>query len=253
LDATLPHCAPLLEGAREFFTELTRLERAIVAPRRDALGEREAPPTLEVVRRRLLEVIERESRKLAQRGGEFERRGLQEFRYVLAAMADEVLVHLPWPEREQWNENLLEEELFRSHDAGQRFFQNVEALLAERDNRRADVAAVYLLALSLGFQGKYREGGGQGRLEELRRLLFAFAFQREPELESGLRPLCPRAYAHTLGEREDLRLARLWPWGAGITLVFVAWLVAGHVLWTRETEPLVGYLRTLVQPGEGAR
>jgi type VI secretion system protein ImpK len=170
----------------------------------------------------------------APRGSLIERH-LEECRYVLAIFADEVLVNTPWYGQQAWRENLLEDALFDTHNAGDRFFEEVERLLRERDPARAEVAAVYLMALALGFQGRYRGLGAEALLQDLQRQLFSFAFQRPPDPDSPRRHLVDQAYAHTRDERADRRLERRWPWAAAMGAVLLSALAASSALWLHGT------------------
>ena len=73
----------------------------------------------------------------------------------MAAVADEVLLHGPaWPGQEAWPATLLEEALYGSRIAGERIFRTAHDLV-ESQPRRSGVAVSILLALMLGFRGRY--------------------------------------------------------------------------------------------------
>lgn len=233
-DISLPSSSstPLLDRSRVLFAEILQLRQrlqAISTPTR--FNSRFTPgPTVEELRRQLLHrVREQTSPEGAPRGALIERH-LEECRYVLAAFADEVMVHTPWYGHEAWRENLLEDELFGTHVAGDRLFEEVERLLRERDPARAEVAAVYLLALALGFQGRYRGLGAEALLQDLQRQLFTLVWQRRPDPGSPTRRLVAQSYEHTLDERTDRRFERRWPWTTAIAAVLVGAFAAGGIL-----------------------
>ncbi|REG28827.1 type VI secretion system protein ImpK [Archangium gephyra] len=231
-DSELLGGSPLLERARVLFAELLRLRQQLQAISLPSRFNAKAPqgPTVEEVWRRLLERIREQTRTEGTPRGSLLERDLEECRYVLTSFADELLVHTPWYGREAWQGNLLEDELFGTHEAGDRIFADVERLLRERDPAHAQLALVYLMALSLGFEGRYRGLGAGTLLQDLQRQLFLFVFQRPPEPDTATHRLVDEAYAHTRDERTDLRFARRWPWGAAIAAVLVGTLSTSLVL-----------------------
>lgn len=224
--------SPLLERARVLFAELLQLRQqlqAISRPSRFA-GKPPPGPSIDEIWRRLLERIRQQTGPEGAPRGSLLEQHLEECRYVLTAFADELLVHTSWYGREGWRENLLEDELFGTHEAGDRIFTDVERLLRERHPANAGIALVYLMALSLGFEGRYRGLEAGALLEDLQRQLFLFVFQRPPEPDASTRRLVDEAYAHTRDERTDRRFARRWPWAAAIAAVLVGALSTGLLL-----------------------
>src|SRR5580658_64213 len=146
----------LLIQFREFYREVARLKRmvAYAAPvssaeeliftsaAATAIGTRgsiatlpapgpsEASPAVTGVWQQLVSLLERQSLEAGQ-GGAFAYEVYREAQYVMAALADEIFLHLDWEGRSRWT--LLESELFHSHAAGEVFFQRVEDLLRQRD------------------------------------------------------------------------------------------------------------------------
>ena len=176
----------------------------------------------------------------------------REAQYVMAAFADEVFIHLDWEGGRTWTLNLLETALFRTHVAGEKFFDNLDRLLAKRDPQTRDLAAVYLQALSLGFRGKYHRQNDHGRLMNYRQELFTFVFQRPSDLRSEAKIAFPDAYVQTLrGDKKKLTNPRLWLTVLG--LVVVSYLLVSHVVWQSLTARLnqqLDQVETLLPPQE---
>ncbi len=236
----------LQESFREFYADVVRLKRAVLADpwgvgaRREAAGEADAleDTAARSVSRRLLELLERQARDAGRRGGEYGASFYREAQYVMAALADEVFLNLEWAGKQAWESNLLETRLFGSHMAGELFFRRLDALLRDRDAVYRDVAAVYLMALCLGFQGKYRGTRQAGELEEYRRKLFAFVFRRQPSLLKGERRLFPQAYEHTVQETSAVRLPHTGRWVIALAVVALFYLLVSHGLWRDVTLPV---------------
>jgi type VI secretion system protein ImpK len=201
---------PVLDQARTLLGEVLQLRQQLEAATESSryLGRATPGPSVEELRRRLLERVEQQTRPEGAPRGSLEEGRLEEIRYALATFADEMLVMAPWYGRDAWRENLLEDALFHTEEAGDRVFDNVERLLREKDSTRTEVAAVYLMSLALGFEGRYRGLGARTHLQQLQRELFMLIAQRPPEPDMPTRHLIDQAYAHTLTERTERRPPR---------------------------------------------
>jgi type VI secretion system protein ImpK len=183
----------------------------------------------------LVSLFERQEAQAWRYGGTYGAEFYKEAQYVMVALADEIFLHTAWDGQRLWVSNLLETRKFRTHVAGELFFQKLERLLVERDPVNRDLAAVYLMALSLGFQGKYRGRDDRGQLERYRRQLFAFVFRREPELKSESRHVFPEAYYHTLREETRRKLPNPRAWVILFCAVVLAYVALTHGIWVKLT------------------
>lgn len=169
--------------------------------------------------------------------------------YVMAAWADEMLLHHPWPGRDGWSQHRLEARLFASRLADREVFRRIERLLADRHRlspapiggRRPGLAAVMLLALGLGFAGAYR-GRADGRtLSAFRRRLYEYAFGRPPE-RAPATPLTPDAYVAPAGSGLHRLHRRRGGWALALVIVVLGWLIVGTLAWREVTAPLAAAL-----------
>ncbi|WP_224361398.1 DotU family type IV/VI secretion system protein [Hyalangium versicolor] len=231
--------SPLLARTRILFAEILQLRHQLQAISMPGRFAAKAPPgpTVEEIWRRLRERIQQQTGPEGAPRGSLLERQLEECRYVLTSFADELLVHTSWYGREAWQRNLLEDELFGTHEAGDRIFTEIERLLRERDPARAELALVYLMALSLGFEGRYRALEAGPQLQDLQRQLFQLVFHRAPDPDTSARRLVDEAYAHTRDERMDRRLSRRWPWAAAIAAVLIGALSTGLLLRPLSSSP----------------
>ena len=187
---------------------------------------------------RLVALFERQSTKAWQYGGTYGAEFYREAQYVMVALADEIFLHTEWEGRKVWVSNLLESKIFQSHVAGELFFEKLDRLLVDRDPVYKDLAAVYLMALSLGFKGKYRGFDDGGKLARYRQRLFAFIFRREPQLEAEARHIFPEAYYHTLRDENRRRVPNPKVWIAVLCVVILAYLATTHRMWMNLTSDL---------------
>ncbi len=88
--------------------------------------------------------------------------------YAVIAFLDEAVLNSPQPMFSEWPRRPLQEEIFGEFLGGEAFFANLEHLLNQADSEElGDLIEVYLLCLSLGFQGRYA-AGGRGELDSYR-------------------------------------------------------------------------------------
>lgn len=89
--------------------------------------------------------------------------------FAVVALLDESVLNLQDPVFAQWARRPLQEELFGGHLAGETFFRNLRAYLAQQDSPQlADVLELHCLCLLLGYRGRYALGDS-GELHSLLR------------------------------------------------------------------------------------
>lgn len=188
----------------------------------------------EALQRQLRDRLEEQAQDVLRRGDEREQRRFREMQYVMVAFTDEVFLSLSWEGQEYWSDHLLEERLFATHHAGTKFFANIDELLRQRDATRADVAVAFLLALSLGFRGRYHGASGDAEIERYRQQLFAFLFQRNLGLNDEAQ-LYGQAYAQLLTGKPQSWLPILRPWFMAIAAVLGLYVLMSHAVWVLES------------------
>ena len=189
---------------------------------------------------RLLSLFERQEAHAWRYGGTYGFEFYKKAQYVMVALADEIFLHtFEWEGRRVWVSHLLETKIFGKEMAGDLFFEDLERLLRDRDPVYRDLAAVYLMALSLGFRGKYRGGPDDAaRLLEYRRQLFNFVFRREPDLADETRRLCPETYFHTIRDEQKRKLPNPRAWVILLVAVVAAYVAITHAIWLNLTQEL---------------
>lgn len=246
----------LLKQFHDFYREVVN-QKAVIAERRQAAPPGETVPSaaggeenlVQTIQHRLVRLLEEQVLSSRRHGGEYAVNYYRKAQYVMAALADDIFLHIPWDGKDYWKANLLEFKFFGSHVAGERFFQQIDVLLKERDPAMIEIAAVYLLALSLGFKGKFHGKDADGAVEHYRRQLFAFIFQRYPEMADDQRRLFPDAYSYTLDQGEGRRLPYIRRWVLLIVLIVILFLAASHGIWQHATQDLLEIATDIIRGG----
>ncbi len=229
----------LVRQFRAFYDEVSKAHTR-------ALEMRETDPEAasQNLERHLENLIELQTLESKREGSRFELESIADARYLKAALADEMLLNTPWIGRDTWTSHLLEAALFRTSLAGDRVFERVEEVLSTREPSRRDIARLYLFALALGFQGKYRGMHEEARLAGLREELFQFVYQRPPELAGRDRVLSERPYSSTLSHIAPRKLPTLSRWTVGFLMSLVALLAISEMLWVWQSWPVRQVLQT---------
>lgn len=201
------------------------------------LEEDDGSTTAVTARRRLMMVLERQERAAERIGGEYSFRLYKEAQYVMAAVADEVMLNLDWKGRRHWQQNLLEARIFGTEISGERFFDVADRILREYDTALLDLAKICYMSLALGFEGRFR-GTRAKALSAYQDRLFKFITSADPELREDIDVLLPQPYRHTLAEGFAERTAdpRRWAWA--LVFVFVAMLALSFAAWKQLTNDL---------------
>lgn len=237
----------LLDRFRAFYAEVVAARGELAAV--DALpaaeaeaGERSDP--VAAVSQRLAALLERDAGEALRLGGALGGRLFREAQFVMAALGDEILLHGPaWRGRDRWQSALLETRLFNSQDAGERFFDKLDQLLQTRDPVEEQLAVIYLFALRLGFEGKYRGLDARPDLDRYRQRLFEFIAHRAPDVSRPASPpFFPRAYDYTLERHKTKTLPLVWGWLLALAAVVLLWIIGSHIAWTALTDPVMAVI-----------
>lgn len=248
--------APLFLLARfaEFFESVVDSKQAISEGRLGAVlsvGDEPQPTDpRELAARlssRLAAVLRLQEKEVVRTGKPTEIDAHRKAMYVMAAVTDEIFIlEVDWPGRDAWLEVLVEYNLFQSRNAGNHFFKMADDLLAAQipDPLEVDLAAVMVMALQLGFKGRYRGTLSDRELDALRSRLYRLVEREHGAIETEL------AFPQTMDELKaggtPERLAPLSPWYAAGTMVLIAFLVISSVMWLWLLEPF----RSAVGAGE---
>jgi len=84
--------------------------------------------------------------------------------FAVCAWIDESILCSDWPEKEKWEQSLLQRVHFNTTKAGEEFFVK----LAGFDNEARSVREVYAYCLALGFKGRYFSKRDEDKLNAIR-------------------------------------------------------------------------------------
>lgn len=186
----------------------------------------------------LTDLLKRQAFDAPRFGGEFAAQYYKEALYVMVALADEVFLNTEWPGTSIWEDHLLESRFFGTHTAGETFFEKLDEFLVTRDPVRRDIAHIYLLALGLGFMGKYRNLNDEGRLQSYRRQLYVFVFHQEPNLYAEDDKLFPDTYAFTIKYGQMRKHHEMKPWFIMFGIIFCTLIFVSFQIWHINTKEI---------------
>lgn len=129
--------------------------------------------------------------------------------YAVVALVDEIVMSSTWPGAEQWRREPLQLHYYDNLLAGEEFFKRLDELRPGSDD---DLMEVYLLCLTAGFQGRFRDEPAELR-------------SRRTKLVQQLRPLDVRDEKHLTEDAYGRPLER-----SLIRSRFPLWWVAPFVI-----------------------
>jgi type VI secretion system protein ImpK len=259
----------LLKQLRDFVAEVVQVIGTLSAPTTTSDEPTEHTHQLaQETCERIARIISAKTLDLSQHESTAARAATDELRYLMAAMADELLLSRDWPGRARFTETLIETRLFGSSVAGDQIFQRIDALLAGSGDASPPMAALYLFAISTGFEGRHRGLSADEALQPLRDALFRLIYRREAQLGSSLagqpdqreRVLSPQAYRYPLSNIVPVRLFRFKLGTLTFIGTMLLLLALSQVAWRWTTAPVRKALEPSVPtrmkhaaPSEGER
>ena len=193
------------------------------------------------IRRSLLGILGQQSVRVQELGGTYGYGLYREAEYVMAALADEIMLNAQWSERAHWQ--LLEEELFHSHASGDLFFRKLDRLLAGDTNSSAELAMIFFQALALDFRGRYRGNDPNKSIERYRRRLYNHIYQQAPE-DLPQYPFFSQNYQIEIDNEDGRRLPSPHMWWLVLGGIVIVWLVGSTLLWQQISGSMQRHIRS---------
>jgi type VI secretion system protein ImpK len=124
------------------------------------------PPRYDVVSARARDLLGRLDADARAHG--FAKETVDQAKYAIVAMIDEVVLASRWSLRDEWIKRPLAAELFNEFNAGEEFFRRLEQTGRGRlDPQTVGLLEVFATCLSLGFRGMHIDVSGAERLREI--------------------------------------------------------------------------------------
>ena len=239
----------IIECFEQFYGEILKHKQfALSKSAKKNHGEADSSPEAkaEFIISKLLATIEGQALTAKYGGDSFIENYFNDAQFIMVALADEIFLNLDWPGKTYWESNLLEQVIYGTHSAGQVFFDKLNALLKNQSPVQKELAVLYLNALGLGFQGKYRHFNDAGALHAYRWRLFTFINRREPYLFKQQIHLFPDAYSHTLEATQPKQLPTMRNWYFLIAGVTTTYLVVSWIIWYAATAELMSIVNKII-------
>jgi len=210
------------------------------------VSDSDASETVKFLSNDLLQLIEFQSIEARRSGGSDVIETETQARYLKVVLADEILLNCEWSGREHWRHELLETKLFKTSNAGEQVFNQIDHLLSLREPSQRHTAKLYLYLISLGFQGQYKGSADLSKLVSYRTELFQFIYQRPANLTGSERRLSETPYDSTLSYYSTRRLPKIDRWGILFILILAGILVFSELIWLWQSWPVRRALDTSI-------
>jgi len=230
----------ILKDFKTFYEEVVMLKASALSGEFLSTSEdgKEGESLSKKIHDRLYNLLDSQYQYIEKHGGGYAARYYREAQYIMVGLADEIFINLKWVGQDEWENNLLESKIFNSQVAGEKLFKNLDQFLSVRDSANADIGVLYLLALGLGFKGRYRDIDSKGALKKYRDQLFSRLMQDSPAVLDGVSELFPQAYQHTIDQRDAMKMPMTRNWVMGLCGVVVAFIILSQIVWVTETNDM---------------
>jgi type VI secretion system protein ImpK len=243
--------SPILEGFRLFYRELLLLQDLALEhsiPKEETktadkiLDSLQEQTTAHRIRRRLEDML---MSQYTEKGGNYTAPYYREAQYIMVALADEIFINLKWRGNEEWKDNLLESLIYNTQDAGDKFFENLDHFLEADHSKGIDMASLYLIALGLGFKGRYRGSKNEKELFAYRQKLYRYIASDDVELMDNRSHLFPQVYENIIADRQNAMMPDSRPWWLALGVIFLGFISLSSLIWLTHMNnfsPLVSML-----------
>ena len=146
-------------------------------------------PSFEEVRSKIKGLLDDQLESVNREGYSVE--NYKQTRFAMLAWIDELIMNSDWEHRQEWQKQLLQAEFYRTTNAGEEFFERLDALHQEQK----EVREIFHLCLCLGFKGRYCWDDDKPKLDEIIR--HNYLLVPEPRIDVrdlGLEKLSPAGY-----------------------------------------------------------
>lgn len=155
----------------------------------------------------------------------------REAQYIMVSLADEIFINLNWRGKEEWKDNLLESLMYNTQDSGDKFFENLDHFLDSSNAQNSDMGALYLIALGLGFKGRYRGTKNEDELFAYRKKLYRYIAYEDVELLENKSHLFAEVYENIIESRQNIIVPDSRPWWLSLGVICMGFLGISSLIW----------------------
>lgn len=165
-------------------------------------------------------------------------------RYLLCTLLDEIVLNTPWGASSPWSAHSLLSQFHNETSGGEKCFVLLQRML-EEPAQHLEVLELFYLALSLGFEGKYKlDPRGRENLQHISSTLYQTISNFRGDFDHQL---SPHWTSQATEKRSLLQYIPLWVIASGALLLFVL-IFSGFRLWLYQaTAPTAQRLHELTQ------
>lgn len=196
-------------------------------------------------------MFERFSLEAQNQVGEFAVSHFQDALYAMVALLDETFLSFSWVGKTRWENNLIEKQFFHTQIAGELVFRKIDDLLENNDPMRNDVANIYMMILSLGFKGRYRDLGEDQHVDWYRHELYKMINRHAPLLfTTGREYLIPECYDHIISIPAGKGIPDVRSWVTAFAAILFVFITVSSFLWfklVRDMDDALGQILTQAQ------
>ncbi|MBQ9335234.1 MAG: DotU family type IV/VI secretion system protein, partial [Alphaproteobacteria bacterium] len=165
-------------------------------------------------------------------------RFVSDIKYIMTVFADEVFLNLRWEGAKFWRYTLLEKQLFQTEIAGDKFFSMLDEIITDFDN--SEMAFLYLMTLSLGFKGRYRDmENSEENIGWYKERLYSILNTKSARLYfPGRSHMIESCYEHTYIENNETQLPDYRFWTYCVLSVIFAYILISWFVWAGITNDI---------------
>ncbi len=205
----------------------------------------------DTIQHKFRSMFERFSLEAQNQVGEFAVSHFQDALYAMGALLDETFLSFSWVGKTRWENNLIEKQFFHTQIAGELVFRKIDDLLENNDPMRNDVANIYMMVLSLGFKGRYRDLGEDQQIDWYRHELYKMINRHAPLLfTTGREYLIPECYDHILSIPAGKGIPDVRNWVTAFAAILFVFITVSSFLWfklVRDMDDALGQILTQAQ------
>lgn len=246
-DSTIVH------GFQAFYYELLRQKEKALSmfftPQQDANNENEnsnAEGYVVGIQKKMLAVIENVTNTIHAKS-RINPKFVADTKYIMAVLADEIFLNLQWDGARYWRYTLLEKQIFQTEIAGDKFFTMLDEIVTDFSNE--EMAFLYLMALSLGFKGRYRDiENSDEHIGWYKDRLYSILNTKSARLYfPGRSHMIESCYDYMYIENDNSQIPDYRFWTYCVLAVVFAYILISYFVWANITDDICEILSKIAE------